>query len=54
MLTEHEISGLACTKVACVKRVCYCNLQASQQISEAVRAHRTRGCRAQLLLACYN
>ncbi|XP_036981411.1 uncharacterized protein LOC119034480 isoform X3 [Acanthopagrus latus] len=39
MLTESEISGLTCTKVACVRRECYCSHRSSQQIPGADRAH---------------
>ncbi|XP_069391818.1 uncharacterized protein [Paralichthys olivaceus] len=38
MLTESEISGLTCTKVACVRRERYRSRRASQQIHRADRA----------------
>lgn len=44
MLTESEISGLTCTKVACVRRERYRSHRASQLIHSADRAHSTHRC----------
>lgn len=51
MLTESEISGLTCTKVACVRRDRYSSHWAGQQINRAeTETHLSESCRDQTKL----